>query len=431
MSPRHALRSDRVVTPDGVRPAIVLVDGDRIADVVPVDAPMGDNIEVKDVPGALLPGLVDSHVHVNEPGRTEWEGWATATSAAARGGVTTIVDMPLNSSPVTTTRSALEAKRAAASHASVVHTEYWGGLVPGSTPADLADLAAAGVRGFKCFLSPSGIDEFANVSRADLERLMPVLAELGLPLLAHAELVPDPPHPWVGSPRSHASWAATRPAEMEHAAVRLLVELAETTGCRVHVVHVSSADSVPLIDASDLVTWETCPHYLVLRGDDVADGDTSAKCAPPLRTREEVDALWEIVLRDAPAIVSDHSPAPPDTKALDTGSILDAWGGISSLGLQLPLLATGLRERGVTGDDLLERLARQLAFEPARIAGLHGDRGSIAPGMRADLVAVDLDREWTIRGADAGWRWPRTPYEGRVVRGAATRAWVNGRPVDG
>jgi allantoinase len=423
----QALRSRHVVTPEGVRPAIVVVRDGRIAEVLPADAqPAG--IEVADVPGALLPGMVDSHVHVNEPGRTEWEGWASASRAAARGGVTTIVDMPLNSSPVTTTRAALEDKRAAAEVACIVHAEYWGGVVPESTPEQLAELVDGGVRGFKCFLSPSGIDEFGNVTRADLERLMPAIAQLGVPLLAHAELVPDPPHPWVGAPTSHAAWAATRPASMEHDAVRMLVELAERTGCRVHVVHVSSAGSVPLLDASELVTWETCPHYLALCGDDVADGDTSAKCAPPLRSRGEVDELWEVVLRDAPAIVSDHSPAPPDTKALDTGSIEAAWGGISSLGLQLPLLATGLREHGLAGDGLLARLAEQLSAAPARIAGLD-DRGAIAPGMRADLACVDLDAAWTIRGADAGWRWPRTPYEGRHVQGRVVRTWVDGQVV--
>lgn len=426
---RHALRSRRTVLPHGIRDAVVVVDGTSIEAVLdPAAAP--DDLQVELVEGALLPGLVDSHVHVNEPGRTEWEGWATASRAAARGGVTSIVDMPLNSSPVTTTARALDAKRAAAEAACGVDAQYWGGLVPQSTEHDLEQLAAGGVRGFKCFLAPSGIDEFEHVGRADLERLMPVLARLDLPLLAHAELLPDPPIAWSGSHASHAAWAATRPASMEHDAVTLLVRLAEQTGCRVHVVHVSSAGSVPIIDASELVSWETCPHYLMLCGDDVADGDTSAKCAPPLRTRGEVDALWRVVLEREPAIVSDHSPAPPDTKAIDTGSIHDAWGGISSLGLQLPLLATGLRERGIAGDELLLRLARQLSLEPARIAGLQRDRGAIAAGMRADLVEVDPDAAWTIHGSDAGWRWPRTPYEDMRVRGRLVRTWLAGSPVD-
>ena len=423
-----ALHSTQVALPDGVRDAVVVLGADgRIADVRESGADT-TGLDVEHLDGALLPGIVDSHVHVNEPGRTEWEGWASASRAALAGGVTTIVDMPLNSSPVTTTVAALDAKRAAAAESCLVDAQYWGGLVPQSTPAELDALAAAGVRGFKCFLAPSGIDEFDHVDRADLERLMPELARLGLPLLAHAELVPDPPIAWVGPNDSHAAWMATRPARLEHAAVELLVELAERTGCHVHVVHVSSAGSVPIIDRSDLVTWETCPHYLLLCGDDVSDGDTSAKCAPPLRSRAEADALWQLVLERAPAVVSDHSPAPPSTKALETGSIHDAWGGISSLGLQLALLATGLRERGVTGPALVDRLARQLALEPARIAGLD-DRGSIVPGRRADLVEVDLEAQWTIRGADAGWRWPRTPYEGRPVRGRAVRTWVAGASI--
>jgi allantoinase len=414
------------VTPDGVRPATVVIEHGRIVELLDVGSePPG--LQVEQVDGALAPGLVDSHVHVNEPGRTEWEGWATAGRAAAGGGVTTIVDMPLNSSPVTTTRAALAAKRDAA-RGCVVDTQFWGGLVPESTPEQLAELADGGVRGFKCFLSPSGIDEFPNVTRADLERLMPAVAATGLPLLAHAELVPDPPHPWVGADTSHAAWAATRPDAMELDAVRLLVELADRTRCRVHVVHVSSADSIDLVHGHPLVTWETCPHYLMLCGDDVADGDTSAKCAPPLRSREQVERLWQRVLELQPAIVSDHSPAPPETKAIDSGSIREAWGGISSLGLQLPLLATGLLEHGIDGDELLMRLVRQLAVEPARIAGLD-DRGAIAPGLRADLVELDLAASWTIHGVEVGWRWPRTPYEGRVVRGRAARTWVSGRRV--
>ncbi len=428
MDQRFALHSDRVVLPSGVRAAVVVVDGDRIAEVRDPGASLDDVARVERLDGALLPGLVDSHVHVNEPGRTDWEGWATASRAAMIGGITTIVDMPLNSSPVTTTPDALEQKRSAALAASRVDAQYWGGLVPTSTSDELAALADAGVRGFKCFLSPSGIEEFPSVERADLERLMPTLAQLGVPLLAHAELVPEPPIAWTGDHRSHAAWAATRPASMEHAAVELLVELAERTGCSVHVVHVSSAGSVPILDRSELLSWETCPHYLLLCGDDIADGDTSAKCAPPLRTRAEVDELWQVVLDRVPAIVSDHSPAPPGTKAIDTGSIHDAWGGISSLGLQLPLLATGLRDRGIAGDALLERLARQLALEPASIAGLD-DRGAIAPGLRADLVEVDIDAAWTIRGDDAGWRWPRTPYEGMQVTGRARRCWVAGAPA--
>lgn len=428
MSERIALRSSQVVTPDGVRPAIVVIEHGRIVDVLDTAA-AAPGVEIEDLgDGALLPGLVDSHVHVNEPGRTDWEGWASASLAAARGGITTIVDMPLNSSPVTTTRDALDDKRSAAAASSIVDARFWGGLVPSSTEQQLMSLAEGGVRGFKCFLAPSGIDEFPAVDRADLERLMPIVARTGLPLLAHAERVSDTPTEWHGSDTSHAGWAATRPPSFEHAAVAMLVELAEHTRCRVHVVHVSSAASVELIRRSGLVTWETCPHYLTLCSDDIADGDTSAKCAPPIRTRVEVEALWREVLADQPAIVSDHSPAPPSTKAIETGSFRDAWGGISSLGLQLPLLATELHARGVTGDAVLERLAKQLAAAPAQIAGLD-DRGAIAAGMRADLVLVDIDAQWTIHGADCGWRWPRTVYEGRIVRGRALRTWVAASPL--
>jgi len=372
--------------------------------------------------------------------------------------------MPLNSSPVTTSVEALAAKREAAASSSVEHEinrEFWAGLVPGMTAETITALAAAGVRGFKCFMCDSGIDEFPAMSVDDLAEAMRAIAATGLPLLAHAEIVPgDGSAPaWDGSDRSHAAWAATRPASFEHEAVRELVELAIVTGCRVHVVHVSSAQSIELlrdgmrsaaehaavavpVDVaedessgprrgyatfnSDLITYETCPHYLLLAAEGVPDGATQFKCAPPLRSAAEIETLWQHVLRDVPAIVSDHSPAPSELKELESGSFAAAWGGVSSLGLQLPLIATALHERGLERDPLLLFLATALCQRPAELAGLTPERGAIIPGAAADLAIFDLDDEWTISGADAGWRWRLTPYEGRPVRGRVQATYVNG-----
>ncbi|MBC7644468.1 MAG: amidohydrolase family protein, partial [Thermoleophilia bacterium] len=307
----------------------------------------------------------------------------------------------------------------------------------------------------------SGIEEFPAVTLADLVEAMPAIAATGLPLLAHAELVPDDGSApdWNGSERSHAAWAETRPAWFEHEAVRALVELAIAVGCRVHVVHVSSVRSIEILHdllrdtaghtavaepvdvlddesrgptrryatfSPESVTYETCPHYLLLAAEDVPDGATQFKCAPPLRSAAEIEALWTQVLRDVPAIVSDHSPAPPKLKDLESGSFATAWGGVASLGLQLPLIATALHERGLERAQILQFLATSLCQRPAELAGLAPERGAIIPGAAADLAIFDLDDKWTITGERAGWRWPLTPYEGRPVRGRVQATYVNG-----
>jgi allantoinase len=428
------IRSRRVVLPDGEREAAVVVRDGRIAAIVaPADVPASaETIDCGDA--CVMPGLVDTHVHVNEPGRTEWEGFATATRAAAAGGITTLVDMPLNSIPATTTVAALAAKRAAAESAGCrVDCGFWGGVVPGNT-AELEGLAAAGVLGFKCFLVPSGVDEFACVEEHDLREAMPVLARLGLPLLAHAER-PGPiaaaaPALKGRDPRRHATWLASRPPAAEVEAIHLLLRLCGETGCAVHIVHLATAEALPDLRAARArglpVTVETCPHYLVFAAEEITDGDTRFKCAPPIRERANRDRLWG-ALREGviDLVATDHSPCPQALKRLDTGDFMAAWGGIASLEMALSAVWTGARPRGFAPSDL----ARWMAERPARLAGLAGRKGVIAPGADADFIVWDPDAEWTVDGSRLAQRHPITPYEGRRLAGVARSTWVRGTRV--
>ena len=431
-----AIRGKRVLTPEGFRPAVVELTEGTIAAVRPLDsggASDGQRHAVLDAGDALvLPGLVDTHVHVNEPGRTEWEGFATATDAAAAGGVTTIVDMPLNSSPVTTTVAALEAKRRAAEGKLRVDCGFWGGVVPGNE-SELAALADAGVLGFKCFLADSGLDEFPRVGEADLRRAMPVLSRLGLPLLAHAELqasldeaTREPPE----TSRRYSDWLASRPPEAEVEAVRLLIDLARETGCAVHVVHVSARECLPLLaDARREglpVSAETCPHYLTFAAGQIPDGATVLKCAPPVRDAGNREALWRgLEEGELDLVVSDHSPCPPSARAPETGDFFAAWGGIASLQLGASAVWSGARARG-HGPDCL---GRWMSAAPARLAGLGGRKGRIAPGYDADLVVFEPDAEFVVDPWRLRDRQRLTPYEGRTLRGEVVRTYLRGRLV--
>ncbi len=419
------------MTPGGTRPASVHVRDGRIAAVGDLDADFGGAPVLEALDAVVMPGLVDSHVHVNEPGRTEWEGWETATRAAAAGGVTTICDMPLNSIPVTTTPAAVEEKARHAARSARVDWALWGGLVPqNANPRDLDALLDAGVPGVKGFLVPSGIDEFPNVTERDLEIAMPILARRGSVLLVHAEL-PGPIERagTAGDPRAHATWLRSRPNAAEDDAIALLIRLAERTGCRVHVVHLSSASALPLLAGARRrgvpITVETCPHYLTFAAEDVPDGRTEYKCAPPIRERQNRELLWE-GLRDRvlDMVVSDHSPCTPELKRKETGDFLEAWGGISSLQLLLPALATEALARGFS----LEDVARLSCAAPARLAGL-GAKGEIAEGRDADLVVWYPEKELTVIAADLRHRHGVTPYIGRVLRGVVEKTFVRGELV--
>jgi allantoinase len=425
-----ALRSRHVVTPSGIRAAAVVISGETIVDVVDLEASLPAGCRVEDVGDrVILPGLVDTHVHINEPGRTEWEGFETATRAAAAGGITTLVDMPLNSSPVTTTAEALALKIKAAEGKLRVDCGFYGGVVPG-VREDVGPLIAAGVLGFKAFLCHSGIDEFPNATEADLRAVMPELVRAGLPLLVHAELV-SPPLPsdptTVDEGRSYARYLASRPREWEHDAIRLMIELCREFGCHVHIVHLSSADALPMIGqarAEDLpLTVETCPHYLAFAAEEIPDGDTRYKCAPPIREGENRERLWE-GLRDGliDTIGSDHSPASPELKLLDAGDLSRAWGGIASLQLALPVVWTEARQRGFA----LEDIAEWMAWRPAKLVGLSGRKGAIAPGRDADLVVFDPDAEFTVNPAALHHRHRATPYEGRTLIGRVETTYLRG-----
>ena len=424
------IRGRRIVVPGGERPASIHIDRGRIVGVGDVaDAP--PNAEVVDYGDLVVsPGLVDSHVHVNEPGRTEWEGFETATRAAAAGGVTTIVDMPLNSIPATTTVAALEAKRDAARGRCHVDVGCWGGLVPGND-REIEPLIDAGVRGFKCFLVPSGVDEFGCVDEQTLRHALPVLARRGVPLLVHAEL-PQYLRDHRGAASSYRAYEATRPAGAEVGAIEMMAALARETGARVHIVHVSSAEGVDAITKARAlgvqVSGETCPHYLSFAADEIPDGATEFKCAPPIRQKKDREALWRAIETGVLSLIAtDHSPAPPPMKC--PGDFVRAWGGIASLELSLPAIWTRARARGIGPVDL----AAWMSAAPAALAGL-ARKGRLAAGADADIVVWDPDGEFTVDAAALQQRHKLTPYAGKSLRGLVhttflrgVRVWDRGR----
>jgi allantoinase len=410
------LRSDAVHTPDGPRPAAVCVQDGEITAVLPRSATVDCVQDVDLAALALLPGLVDTHVHVNEPGRTEWEGFATATAAAAAGGVTTIVDMPLNSLPPTVTAEALAVKRAAAAGQCVVDVGFWGGAIPGNLD-DLAGLHDAGVFGFKCFLSPSGVDEFPPLSWDQLDAVLARLSLLDALLIVHAE---DPAELGEPAGASYADFLASRPPAAEDRAVDGLIARASH---RIHVLHLSSANTLDrLARAGHRITAETCPHYLTLAAERVPAGGTEFKCCPPIRDDDNRDRLWQGLADGViDCVVSDHSPSTPDLKS---GGFDQAWGGVSSLQVGLPAVWTEARRRGHPLSDVV----RWMTTAPADLVGLK-HKGRIAPGCAADLVAFAPDEEFTV--GELRHRHPVTPYAGARLHGVVRRTWLRGRVVDG
>ena len=423
-----AIRGRRVLTADGVGAASVQISMGRITRVadwgdIPPDCAVADAGDL-----LVMPGLVDTHVHVNEPGRTNWEGFETATRAAAAGGISTILDMPLNSVPATTTARALEVKRAAAAGKSSVNVEFIGGVVPGNA-GELEGLRDAGVRAFKCFISPSGVEEFTHVTEHDLAKAFPVLARLGLPLMVHAE---DPARlASGGNSTSYADYLASRPVEAEHSAIEMLVRLMSRARTPVHIVHLSSATSLPIIRAARKrglpLTVETCPHYLTFTAEEIPAGATEYKCAPPIRSREERDALWSAVIDgEIDLIASAHSPCPPNMKRTH-GDFFSAWGGIASLQLSLSATWTGARARGAAP----ERIAEWMSAAPAKLAGLGATKGAIAEGHDADIVIWDPNASVVVDPARLFHRHPVTPYAGRELYGVVRATYVGGRLVFG
>jgi allantoinase len=432
----RAIRSRRVITPTGEIPAWIHIDDagriERLApwDEMPTRGPWHDAASA-----TIMPGIVDTHVHLNEPGRTEWEGFATATQAAAFGGVTTLVDMPLNSIPPTTTRFGLRAKRNAARGQCAVDVAFWGGVVPDNAgdAAELAGLVEDGVRGFKCFLIDSGVEEFGWVGEPHLATAMPVLASLRVPLLVHAEVAGpiDAAAPALegADPRAYATYLASRPPAAEEQAIALVTRLCEATGARTHIVHHSAASALPQLArarAAGLpLTAETCPHYLHFAAERIPDGATAFKCAPPIRDEANREALWRALADGTIDLVaSDHSPCTPALKQLEAGDFVRAWGGVAGLQLALIVVWTEARRRGHT----LVDVARWMCEAPARLAGLP-HKGAIAPGKDADLVMFYPDVAYDVKPAWIHHRHTLTPYMGEALTGGVSDTFLRGRQI--
>lgn len=444
--PQLIIRGPRVVLRDSIAPASIHITNGKITNLSSYDD-VTPNCEVVEAGQAsiVMPGLVDTHVHINEPGRTDWEGFATATRAAAAGGVTTLVDMPLNSIPPTTTAAGFQAKIEAARGQCYVDVGFWGGVVPGNTP-ELAALMKAGVVGFKCFLIHSGVDEFPNVTEEDLRKAMPELARLGAVLIVHAE-VPGPidqaarastshtpaeeaPEARPLPPTAYRTFLESRPRAAENEAVSLMIKLSREFGTRIHVVHHSSAGALPMLRdaraAGVSITVETCPHYLVFAAEDINDGATEFKCCPPIRERENREQLWQ-ALGDGTIdmVVSDHSPCPPDMKLRESGDFLKAWGGISSLQLRLPAIWTAARGRGHSIEDLVRWLCRA----PASLVGLAGRKGDVVVGGDADIVIWNPEKEFLVEPDMLQHRHKLTPYAGRTLLGLVEKTFLSGQKI--
>jgi allantoinase len=429
----QAFLSRRVVTPDGIRAAAVLVQDGRIVDVTSPEqvSPQIPIIDFND--DAILPGLTDSHVHINEPGRTEWEGFRTATRAAAAGGYTTLVDMPLNCLPATTTVAALEAKRKVARDQCYVDWMAWGGVVSGNQD-HIEHLAGAGVPGFKCFLVHPGIDGFTMVTGAEIRAAAPELARTGLPLLVHAEL-PGPVEvatrqlanaDW----RKYSTYLQSRPDEAELSAIRLMISLCREFRFRLHIVHLASGQALEMLRAAKReglpISVETCPHYLHLSADKILDGQTLFKCAPPIRGPENRENLWQ-GLREGviDLVATDHSPCPPEMKRLDEGNFQGAWGGISSLSLALPIMWSEASARGFT----LADIARWMAEGPARLAGCESRKGRIAKDGDADFVVFAPEQEFTVTEERLFYRHAVSPYLNERLLGVVKATYLRGNCV--
>jgi allantoinase len=382
----------------------------------------------------VLPGLVDTHVHLNEPGRTDWEGFWTATQAAAAGGVTTLIDMPLNSIPSTTTTAAHREKLVAATGELWVDVGFWGGVVPGNGQ-ELARMWKAGVFGFKCFLVPSGVPEFRHVTELDLRNILPDLVTLGAPLLIHAEL-PGPIDAAAQSgtaenePTRYATWLASRPRAAEDQAISLLLSLSAEFGARIHIVHLSSSNAIAVLQRAKALgtkfSIETCPHYLTFASEEITDGATEFKCAPPIRELENREKLWA-ALADGTVdmIASDHSPCPANMKLREEGDFLHAWGGIASLQISLPAVWTEARSRGYA----LTYIIRWMCDGPARLAGLQGRKGAIAVGGDADLVVFNPDAKFRVEPEALHHRHKLTPYAGRELTGVVEATFLRGQKI--
>ena len=373
----------------------------------------------------IMPGIIDPHVHVNEPGRTEWEGFNTATLAAAAGGITTIVDMPLNASPVTTTLNAFKQKLEASEGQLNVNCGFYGGLVP-HHKKELENLLNEGILGVKCFLVHSGIDEFPESSKQDIVDILPFLKNANLTLLVHCELQTSQPPEWIGDAGSYKSYLQSRPREWENNAISMVIELARDFHTPIHIVHVSSSEALPAIalaKASGIsISAETCPHYIYFSSEEVQDNNTLFKCAPPIREKENNRLLKEALKsRVLDFIASDHSPAPPELKKVEDGDFIKAWGGIAGLQMMLPASWTALKEM-IT----LEEFIPMLTSRPAEFLKLEKQKGAISVGLDADFVIWSPEEKFIVSEDDIYYKHKANPYSGRPMFGMVRCTIVNG-----
>ncbi|MEO7924732.1 MAG: allantoinase AllB [Chitinophagaceae bacterium] len=423
-----AIYSNRLITPGGIKKAAILIKEGKISEVLD-EIPDGD-FPVTDLGDlVLMPGIVDPHVHINEPGRTDWEGFDTATRAAITGGVTTLVDMPLNSSPVTTTAKAFDEKLNATTRKLHTNCGFWGGVVPGNEK-DIQPLIDKGVLGFKAFLTHSGIDEFPNVTEEDLRKVMPIIARSGLPLLVHCELSKNQqPATSTQHPGSYSNYLSSRPKSWEDNAIALMIRLCEEFSCRTHIVHLSSANSIEQIAKAKQeglpLTAETGQHYLYFNAENIPDGRTEYKCAPPIREKENNEQLWKALKEGIiDFVATDHSPAPPELKELLIGDLMKAWGGIASIQFALPALWTAAKRHGCG----LADIARWVCEKPALLPRL-GSKGKIAKGYDADLVAWDPEATFTVTEDIILHKHKITPYLNEELYGVVSQTWLAGEKV--
>lgn len=422
-----AIKSKRIITPGGEREGIVMIKDGIILDVVSsLDNTDERLTDVADK--VVMPGVIDPHVHINEPGRTGWEGFDTATKAALAGGITTLVDMPLNASPVTTTAKAFDEKLSSTNGRLHANCGFWGGVIPGNEN-EIEALIDKGVLGFKSFLTHSGIDEFPNVTEADLRKAMPVIAKYNLPLLVHCELT-DNSQRTTGNSRSYQNYLASRPRKWEDDAIALMIRLCEEYSCRVHIVHLSSSGSIEQIAKAKQrglpLTVETGQHYLYFNAEEIRDGQTQFKCAPPIRENENNDKLWQ-ALKDGiiDFVATDHSPSTPDLKQLQSGDFMKAWGGIASLQFALPVLWTAAKNRDCSLMDIIKWLCEN----PAKLVGRPQSIGKIAKGYDADVIVLDEKSSFTVTADIIQHKHKITPYLNEELFGVVEQSYLSGEKV--
>ncbi|UEG48710.1 allantoinase AllB [Ferruginibacter lapsinanis] len=423
-----AIKTNRIVLPEGIKKGAVIIDSGVIVDIVD-ELSDNNNYYVVDVGNHLLmPGVIDPHVHINEPGRTDWEGFNTATRAAIAGGLTTLVDMPLNSSPVTTTVAAFDEKIVVTTNKLHTNVGFWGGVIPGNEN-EIEGLIKRGVLGFKTFLTHSGIDEFPNATEEDLCKAMPIIARYNLPLLVHCELT-DNEQRATGDVHSYQNYLSSRPKKWEDDAIAMMIRLCEKFNCRVHIVHLSSADSIAQIVAAKQkglpISVETGQHYLYFAAEEIPDRQTQYKCAPPIREKENNDQLWAALKNGViDFVATDHSPATPDLKELQSGNFMKAWGGIASLQFALPVLLTAAKKRNYAITDVVKWLCEN----PAKLIDKQNTKGKITKGFDADLIVVDDENTFIVTEKIIQHKHKVTPYLNEELYGIVKRTFLGGIEV--